>query len=150
MKSSDLLCDVRGWNILLSGQLRAGHLKHMHSTLRDLTSSGLKPNLDTFKTLTDGLYSMGDHQSYILAAYDFWREFTKEYPRLEPDVEYLNRLIACCRKCKHVERALFFLEVMVKQCGLQPNLNTFRELLNVSFQTNIAPVRKSVSWLFSE
>ena len=135
MKSQDLLSEVRGWNALLSGHLRAGHIKHTYSTLRDLTTSaGLKPDLCTFKTLVGGLYGLGDRHAHVLAAYNIWREFAGEYPRLSPDLELLNQLIGCCRKCGHVERGLFFLEVM-EECGLKPDLTTFRELLMVSLPT---------------
>ena len=136
MRNSGLLSEVRGWNTILSGHLRAGHLKHTYTTLRGLAGEGLKPNLDTFKILADGLYSLGDYHSNILAIYNFWREFTKEYPRLQPDIEFLNRLIACCRKCRHVERGLFFLRV-VEECGLQADLTTYRELLTVSWQNSV-------------
>ncbi len=142
MRNNDLLSDVRGWNALILGHLRAGHLKHMYSTLRGLAGEGLRPDLDTFKALANGLYTMGDHHSYILAAYSFWRDFTKEYPRLEPDMEFLNMLIACCRKCRHVERALFFLGV-VEQCQLKPDLTTYRELLTVSLLCVMKPCSDS-------
>lgn len=128
MDKNDLLSETHGWNILLSGFLKTSFIKAVYFTLEDIAERGLKPNLETFKILTNGLNSMGKHYTYTLAIYDFWREFTKLYPAVRPDVEYINKLLLSCRKCRHVERALFFLGV-AEQCGLKPDLATFRELL---------------------
>lgn len=130
MKNNDLLSDVASWNHLLSAYLRTTLLKTLYTTLEDMAELHIRPNLDTHRIITEGLCAMDDYQTYILAIYDFWREFAKDYPSLQPDMEYLNKLIFACRRCRHMERAFYFLTV-VEQCDLNPDLCTFRELLLV-------------------
>ena len=105
-------------------------MRTVYFTLEDMADCGLKPDLDTFKTLMDGLNAVDKRHAYTMAIYDFWREFTRHFPTVRPDVELLNKLLYSCRKCGQVERALFFLGI-IEGCGLNPDLDTFRELLMV-------------------
>lgn len=134
MDRYDLLDNIKGWNVLLAGALRTNYTPTLDLVLHYLADSSVKPNLDTFKTIVDGLIAMDERHSYSLAIYDYWREFTKEFPELQPDVAFLNKLLYCCRKCGNMDRAMLFLHTM-KQCKLSPNLETFRELLTVGLQT---------------
>ena len=131
MDANHLLSSIRGWNILLAGFAKTGVTKSMYTVLDDIAGCGLKPTLDTFKILVDSLCTLDNYYTYTLAIFDFWREFSKNYPALEPDIEFINKLLHCCRRCNNMDRAFFFLGI-VEQCKLKPNLATFQELLLVS------------------
>ena len=131
MEANALLSDVEGWNVLLSGYMRTKVIKSIMFVLEDMALVELKPNLGTFKAIIKGLIYMEDYEAYVMAIFYFWREFAKDYLVLTLDIEFLNMLIHCCRKSRHVERAVYFLCV-INQCQLTPNLETFRELLVVS------------------
>ncbi len=133
MRSNNLLGHITGWNLLLTGFLRTKALGLMHLTLQDIAESGLKPNLTTYKTLVDGARVINESDTYRRAAYDYWRDFNKESPMLRPDVDFMNKLLYCCRKCRHVERGFYFLDVMEKY-DLDPDMDTFREILLVSIK----------------
>lgn len=133
MNTNGLLSDVEGWNVLLSGYMKTKVINSVMLLLEDMDLTGLKPNLDTFKTIVKGLVSMKDYDAYVMAIFFFWREFAKDYPVLKPDIGFLNMLILCCRKSRHLERAVYFLYV-INQCQLTPNVETFRELLTVSLR----------------
>lgn len=128
MTQQDLLLNVEGWNVLLSGILRTGDLSSMDSDLQQMSEKGVRPNLATFKVLVAGLAALRERHAHSLAIYEVWRKFVKELGC--PDVELLSQLLRCCRKCGDVERGLFFLRVADK-CRLRPNLECFRQLLMV-------------------
>lgn len=131
MHKNSLLSTTNGWNLLLYGCLKTRLLRGLGTALEDMAEEGKKPDLNTFKTIVDGLAAMDKYHSYTLAIYDYWREFIKEFPSLQPDIDFINKLLYCCRMCRNMDRALFFL-AMVEECGVKPNIATFKELLAVS------------------
>ena len=54
----------------------------------------------------------------------------KEWPRVKPDVELVNKFIRCCLVCGDAERGLVFLSAL-SDCSVEPNVHTFTLLLQV-------------------
>ena len=57
----------------------------------------------------------------------------KEWPRVQPDIELINKFIHCCVVCEDPERGLVFLSAL-SDCGVEPNLHTFSLLFKVRIQ----------------
>ena len=55
----------------------------------------------------------------------------KEWPRVRPDVELVNKFVRCCLVCGDSERGLVFLSAL-SDCSIEPDVHTFTLLLRVS------------------
>ena len=90
----------------------------------------VEPDLETFCLLLDGTLAEGSVKSTKRAVYYLWRSLMKEWPRIKPNVELVNKFIRCCLVCKDNERAFVFLSAL-SDCAVEPNLDTFTLLFKV-------------------
>ena len=118
------------YNLVMSAQGRLGGIRDMYRTYDEMLKAGAKPDIQTYHILVDGSLTEGGEPSAKTGAYDMWRLFVRQSPGLQPDVALLCKLIQCCRICQDYKRAFFFLRMM-NEYGLQPDLETFQELLKV-------------------
>ena len=131
MQEQGFLQTLEGWKLLMSRYLHLNRIPIIILKLDDMASQGIAPDLDMYKIIVDGLIAMNYYDAYVMASFYCWREFILHYPLMKPDVEFLNKMIYCCRKVKDANRAFYFIAVM-HQCKITPVLETFQELLQVS------------------
>ena len=131
MQEQGFLQTLEGWKLLMSRYLHLNRIPIVILKLDDMASQGIAPDLDMYKIIVDGLIAMNYYDAYVMASFYCWREFILHYPLMKPDVEFLNKMIYCCRKVKDANRAFYFIAVM-HQCKITPVLETFQELLQVS------------------
>ena len=130
MEKCGFLSNIEAWNLLLGAYARTAEKKEVYKTMDRISEHGSHLNLDSFKAITNALASSKQFHSYNLAIYDYWREFVRHYPRLQPDIELINKLLYCCKGCRDMERAFYFWNI-IEQCKLEPTLGTIEELLMV-------------------
>jgi len=128
--TTDIAPTTELYNLVMSAQGRLGAIRDMYWTYSDMLKVGAKPDIQTYHILVDEGLRVGDESSAKTGAYHVWQLLMRESPELQPDVAFLCKLIRCCRICQDYKRAFFFLRVM-NEYGLQPDLETFQELLKV-------------------
>lgn len=132
MRSKDILTTPEAFHLILEAVIRLRpHFRSVYTAFKDMLQKEVNPNLQTFHILVDGCLTDGTLRSTEGAVYNVWRDLVKEHPRIQPDIDLMNKLIECCRVCRDFERAFFFLGVL-NEYDLHPNLETFRKLLKVS------------------
>ena len=107
-----------------------------YTTYNDMASNHIDPDLHTFHLLLDGTLAEGSVKNTKKAAYYLWRSLMKEWPRVRPDVELVNKLIRCCVVCGDTERGLVFLSAL-SDCSVEPNVQTFTLLLQVRLKFDL-------------
>ena len=132
MNTRAMLNSSDGWNLLFRALSRLGNAGFLISTYNDMQEKGVQPDLSTYHLIVDGLLATHNRRTITGVIFPLWRAIVQDYNNhhLQPDVELVNKLIKSCRLSQYYERAFFFLSSM-KDCNVSPNLETFRELLNV-------------------
>lgn len=126
-----MLQSHEGWNLVLRAVSRLGDVGALITTFNDMQAQGTQPILSTYHLVIDNLLASTHRKNIINVAFPFWRKIVQDYPRVQPDVDLVNKFIRSCKLSQYYERAFFFLMAM-KDCNLVPNLETFKELLDVS------------------
>lgn len=127
-----MLKSHEGWNILFTALSRLGNIGPLITSFNDMQEKGIQPDLSTYHLIIDSVIATRNRKSITGLIFPLWRIIVQDYPRVQPNVELMNKLIRSCCVSQHYERAFFFLASM-KDCNVTPNLETFRELLHVSF-----------------
>ena len=125
-----VLRSTEAYNCLLRAVIHIPVIGSHYTTYSDMVSSGVEPNLDTFHLLLDGTLAEGSIKSAKRAVFHLWRSLMKEWPRIKPDVDVINKFIRCCLTCKDNERAFVFLSAL-SDCAVEPNVETFTLLFKV-------------------
>ena len=120
----------QGWKLVLGALARLGNTGPLITSYNDMQEKGIQPDLSTYHLVVDSLLATRNRKSITGVVFPLWRAIVQDYPRVQPDIELMNKLIRSCRLSQHYERGFFFLTSM-KDCNVVPNLETFRELLNV-------------------
>ncbi len=131
MRDRGMLQSHEGWNLVLRAVSRLGDVGALITTFNDMQAQGTQPILSTYHLVIDNLLASTHRKNIINVAFPFWRKIVQDYPRVQPDVDLVNKFIRSCKLSQYYERAFFFLMAM-KDCNLVPNLETFKELLDVS------------------
>lgn len=132
MHRQGLLSDIDNWNSLLSAVGRIGDSGPLFTTYNDMVGQNVHPDLNTYKMIVSAAVVDETKKNTLTAAFNWWRNFIREYPRVRPDIELMNMLIDCCRLCLEYERGFFFFGLL-KDYDLQPNMDTFDALFKVCF-----------------
>ena len=122
-----------GWNLVLRAVSRLNDLGALMTTFNDMQAEDVLPNLSTYHLIIDSLLASKHFSSITRVTFTLWRRVVQEYPRIQPDVDLVNKFIRSCKLSQYYERAFFFLMAM-KDFNLAPNLETFKELLDVRKQ----------------
>ena len=130
MRDRDMLKSHEGWNLVLRAVSRLGDLGALITTFNDMQAEGTQPILSMYHLIIDNLLASKDRKNITNVAFPFWRKIVQDYPRVQPDVDLVNKFIRSCKLSQYYERAFFFL-MAIKDCNLVPNLETFKELLDV-------------------
>ena len=129
-----LLLTTEAYDLVLEAVVHIPAVGAHYTTYNDMTSADIEPDLTTFHHLLDGTLSEGSVKNTKKAAFYLWRRLMKEWPRIQPDIELMNKLIRCCIVCGDHERGLVFLSALT-DCSVEPNVRTFTLLLKVSSTT---------------
>ena len=131
MESRGMLKSHEGWNLLLKAMSRLGNTGALITTYNDMEAHSVQPELSTYHLIVDSLLASENRKTITGVVFPLWRAIVQDYPHIQPDVELMNKFIRSCKLSQHYERAFFFLRSM-KDCNVTPNLETFRELFDVS------------------
>ena len=130
MDTWGVLNSTEAFNLVLKAVVAIPAVGAHYTTYNDMTSSHVDPDLQTFHLLLDGTLAEGSVKNTKKAAYYLWRSLMKEWPRVRPDVELVNKFIRCCVVCGDAERGLVFLSAL-SDCSVEPDVQTFTLLLEV-------------------
>ena len=130
MNTWGILNTTEAFNLVLQAVIRIPVVGAHYTTYNDMIASHVEPNLETFHLLLDGTLAEGSVKNTKKAAYHLWRSLMKEWPRIRPDVELINKFIRCSLVCGDSERGLVFLSAL-SDCSLEPDIHTFSMLLKV-------------------
>ena len=125
-----------GWNVVLRAVSRLNDVGALLTTFNDMQADGFQPILSTYHLIIDGLLASSHFSSITRIAFTLWRRIVQDYPHVQPDVDLVNKFIRSCRLSQYYERAFFFLMAM-KDFNLAPDLETFKELLDVREQLDL-------------
>ena len=125
-----MLQSHEGWHLVLRAISRLSDLGALITTFNDMQAEGIQPILSTYHLIIDSLLASEHRRNITNVAFPLWRMIVQDYPRVQPDVDLVNKFIKSCKLSQYYERAFFFLMAM-KDCNLAPNLETFKELLDV-------------------
>lgn len=131
MEKWGILHSTEAYNLILQAVIRIPVVGAHYTTYNNMIAHQVEPNLHTFHILLDGTLAEGSVKNTKKAAYYLWRSLMKEWPRVQPDVELINKFIHCCLVCSDHERGLVFLSAL-SDCSVHPNLHTFSLLFKVS------------------
>lgn len=131
MEKWGILHSTEAYNLILKAVIRIPVVGAHYTTYNNMIAHQVEPNLHTFHILLDGTLAEGSVKNTKKAAYYLWRSLMKEWPRVQPDVELINKFIHCCLVCSDHERGLVFLSAL-SDCSVHPNLHTFSLLFKVS------------------
>ena len=135
MRTRGVLQSHEGWNLILRAVSRLGDVGALITTFNDMQVQGIQPTLATYHLVIDSLLASQNRKTITGIVFPLWRMVVQDYPRIQPDIELLNKFIRSCKLSQYYERAFFFLTAM-KDCKLAPNLETFKELLDVRERSN--------------
>ena len=127
---SDMLRSTEAFNHILQAVTRIPVVGAHYTTYNDMIANHVDPNLHTFHLLLDGTLAEGSVKNTKKAAYFLWRSLMKEWPRVKPEIELINKFIRCCLVCSDQERAFVFLAAL-EDCSVEPNFDTFSLLFKV-------------------
>lgn len=125
-----MLRSTEAYNHLLHAVTHIPVVGAHYTTYNDMLKDEVYPDLQTFHLLLDGTLMEGSVKSTKRAAYFLWRSLMKEWPRVKPDIDLMNKFIRCCFVCMDHDRAFVFLSAL-SDCGVDPNMETFTLLLKV-------------------
>jgi hypothetical protein len=135
MDTWGVLNSTEAFNLVLKAVVAIPAVGAHYTTYNDMTSSHVDPDLTTFHLLLDGTLAEGSVKNTKKAAYYLWRSLMKEWPRVRPEVELVNKFIRCCVVCGDAERGLVFLSAL-SDCSVEPDVQTFTLLLQLCHSTN--------------
>lgn len=130
MDTWGVLNSTEAYNLVLEAVVAIPAVGAHYTTYNDMSSAHVDPDLRTFHLILDGTLREGSVKNTKRAVYHLWRSLMKEWPRLRPDVELVNKFIECCVVCEDTERGLVFLSAL-GDCSADPNTQTFTLLLQV-------------------
>ena len=133
METRGMLKSHEGWNLLFKAVSRLGNVGALITSYNDMQEQGIHPNLSTYHLVIDSLLATRNRKTITGIVFPLWRMIVQDYPRVQPDVDLINKFIRSCRLSQYYERAFFFLTSM-KDCNVAPNLETFKELFDVREQ----------------
>ena len=133
MRTRGVLQSHKGWNLVLRAVSRLGNVGALITTFNDMQVEGIQPTLSTYHLVIDDLLASQNRKSITGIVFPLWRMVVQDYPRIQPDVDLLNKFIRSCKLSQYYERAFYFLMAM-QDYNLAPNLETFKELLDVRKQ----------------
>jgi hypothetical protein len=135
MNTWGILNTTDAYNLILQAVIHVPVVGAHYTTYNDMIASHVDPNMKTFHLLLDGTLAEGSVKNTKKAAYYLWRSLMKEWPRVRPDLELINKFIRCCLVCGDSERGLVFLSAL-SDCSLEPDIHTFSMLLKLCHSTN--------------
>jgi hypothetical protein len=135
MDTWGVLNTTEAFNLVLRAVVSIPAVGAHYTTYNDMTSSHVDSDLETFHLLLDGTLAEGSVKNTKKAAYHLWRSLMREWPRVRPDVELVNKFIRCCLVCGDAERGLVFLSAL-SDCSVEPNTLTFTLLLKLCHSTD--------------
>ena len=127
---SGMLRSTEAFNHILQAVTRIPVVGAHYTTYNDMIANHVDPNLRTFHLLLDGTLAEGSVKNTKKAAYFLWRSLMKEWPRVKPEIELINKFIRCCLVCSDQERAFVFLAAL-EDCSMEPEFDTFSLLFKV-------------------
>ena len=146
MKYRGMLQSHEGWNLVLTAVSRLNDIGALMTTFNDMQAEGVLPILSTYHLLIDSLLASKHFSNITRVAFTLWRRVVQDYPRIQPDVDLVNKFIRSCKLSQYYERAFFFLLAM-KDFNLVPDLETFKELLDVREQQILLDY---INWMYRE
>ena len=141
MDTWGMLDSTEAYNLILGAVVQIPAIGAHYTTFNDMIAGHIDPNLDTFHLLLDGTLAEGSVKNTKKAAYYLWRSVMKEWPRVRPDVDLVNKFIRCCLVCGDHERGLVFLAAL-SDCSVEPNTQTFTLLLKVRLRALLSGLLK--------
>ncbi|KAF4702755.1 hypothetical protein FOZ62_007180 [Perkinsus olseni] len=111
------------YGALIKAHIRARDITSGFALMRKMEDEGLKPGVEIYTMLIDGLVKAG---RYEVAWEQFWD--ARSFKEVQPDSVLFTVMIKACRKKEECERAMGIFEDM-KQSGQFPTDITYQELI---------------------
>lgn len=135
MTDYGMLSTPEAYHLLMRAFIHVCDMSALIGCYKEMGRANIEPTTETYHVLLDGFLESGSLRDTTYAVIVTWRLFKGELPRIQPDVDLMNKFIRCCRLCQHYERAFLFLGAF-NSFGLAPDFNTFEELLEVGFKVH--------------
>ncbi|EER20322.1 pentatricopeptide repeat-containing protein, putative [Perkinsus marinus ATCC 50983] len=123
MREHLLAPSLKVYGALIKAHIRAHDITSAFALQRKMEDEGLKPGVEIYTMLIDGLVKAG---RYEVAWEQFWD--ARSFKQIQPDSVMFTVMVKACRKKEECERAMGVFEDM-KQSGQFPTDITYQELI---------------------
>ncbi|XP_065838326.1 uncharacterized protein [Oscarella lobularis] len=137
MQKHEIQHTTESYNALFYALIKAGpsNLPFLFTYFKAMWQEDVSPDSETFAILVDACRGANTERAAHAAIYRTWRMLLRYSPRVKPRLDTMNKLLLCCEKCGHADRAFYFLALFPK-LELQPNIDTFNALYQVCLKVN--------------